>query len=182
MREMRFSHPDPFHLVVYAFDLLHLDGADLRPMPFRERRQKLVGLDKPFALPVRHRQFDDAQSARLELAQAVLGIAREDSCDSDELKNAALQIMKPCSSEGLLRLSLFDELVRERPASALLAEARKATASTRDTPACVSSSSMSDQYVDLARGDADVALRSGDPDDDLLVGRKIVDSVWSVYA
>jgi len=32
---------------------------------------------------------------------------------------------------------------------------------------------MSDQYVDLTRGDADVALRSGDTDDDVLVGRKI---------
>jgi DNA-binding transcriptional LysR family regulator len=41
---------------------------------------------------------------------------------------------------------------------------------------------MSDQYVDLARGDADVALRSGDTDDDILVGRKIADSLWSVYA
>jgi hypothetical protein len=41
---------------------------------------------------------------------------------------------------------------------------------------------MSDQYVDLARGDADVALRSGDTDDDALVGRKIADSLWSVYA
>lgn len=41
---------------------------------------------------------------------------------------------------------------------------------------------MSDTYVDLARGDADVALRSGDTDDDVLVGRKIADSIWSVYA
>ena len=41
---------------------------------------------------------------------------------------------------------------------------------------------MSDQYVDLARGDADVALRSGDTDDDALVGRKIANSLWSVYA
>ncbi|HWB46365.1 MAG TPA: LysR family transcriptional regulator [Hyphomicrobiaceae bacterium] len=41
---------------------------------------------------------------------------------------------------------------------------------------------MSDRYVDLARGDADVALRSGDTDDDVLVGRKIADSIWSVYA
>jgi len=41
---------------------------------------------------------------------------------------------------------------------------------------------MSDQYVDLARGDADVALRSGDTDDDVLVGRKIADSLWSAYA
>ena len=41
---------------------------------------------------------------------------------------------------------------------------------------------MSDQYIDLARGDADVALRSGDVDDDVLVGRRIADSLWSVYA
>jgi DNA-binding transcriptional LysR family regulator len=40
---------------------------------------------------------------------------------------------------------------------------------------------MSDRYLDLARGDADVALRSGDTDG-VLVGRKIADSVWAVYA
>ncbi|MBS0343087.1 MAG: LysR family transcriptional regulator [Proteobacteria bacterium] len=41
---------------------------------------------------------------------------------------------------------------------------------------------MSDKYVDIGQGDADVALRSGDPGDDELVGRKIADSVWAVYA
>ncbi len=41
---------------------------------------------------------------------------------------------------------------------------------------------MSDKYVDLAKGEADVALRSGDTDDGELVGRKIGDSVWAVYA
>ncbi len=40
---------------------------------------------------------------------------------------------------------------------------------------------MSDSYLDLAKGDADVAFRSGDTDDEL-VGRKIADSVWAVYA
>ncbi|HEX5779260.1 MAG TPA: LysR family transcriptional regulator [Xanthobacteraceae bacterium] len=40
---------------------------------------------------------------------------------------------------------------------------------------------MSDKYLDLARGDADVALRSGDTDDDVLVGRKVADSFWAVY-
>ena len=34
-----------------------------------------------------------AQSVRLKLAHAVLAVARADSRDSDELKNAALQIM-----------------------------------------------------------------------------------------
>ena len=39
----------------------------------------------------------------------------------------------------------------------------------------------SDRYLDLAKGEADVALRSGDTDDEL-VGRKVADSVWAVYA
>lgn len=41
---------------------------------------------------------------------------------------------------------------------------------------------ISDRYLDLARGDADVAFRSGEPDDERLVGRKIADSRWAVYA
>ena len=41
---------------------------------------------------------------------------------------------------------------------------------------------LSDKYVDLTKGEADVALRSGDTDDDILVGRKIADSLWAIYA
>ena len=41
---------------------------------------------------------------------------------------------------------------------------------------------MSDRYLDLAKGEADVALRSGDTDDGELIGRKIGDSFWAVYA
>ncbi len=41
---------------------------------------------------------------------------------------------------------------------------------------------MSDKLVDLMKGEADVALRSGDTDDGGLVGRKIGDSLWAVYA
>ena len=41
---------------------------------------------------------------------------------------------------------------------------------------------MSDKYIDLMKGEADVALRSGDTDDGELVGRKIGDSIWAVYA
>lgn len=40
----------------------------------------------------------------------------------------------------------------------------------------------SDRYLDLSKGEADVAFRSGDTDDDELVGRKIADSIWAVYA
>lgn len=39
----------------------------------------------------------------------------------------------------------------------------------------------SDRYLDLTSGEADVALRSGDTEDEL-IGRKIADSIWAVYA
>jgi DNA-binding transcriptional LysR family regulator len=41
---------------------------------------------------------------------------------------------------------------------------------------------LSDRYIDLAKGEADVALRSGDTDDAILVGRKVADSIWAIYA
>src|SRR5262249_33179437 len=41
---------------------------------------------------------------------------------------------------------------------------------------------MSDKYGDLAKGEADVALGPGDVDDETLVGRKLADSIWAVYA
>ncbi len=40
---------------------------------------------------------------------------------------------------------------------------------------------MSDGYLDLSKGEADIALRSGEPHDEGLVGRKIADSIWAVY-
>jgi DNA-binding transcriptional LysR family regulator len=41
---------------------------------------------------------------------------------------------------------------------------------------------LSDRYIDLTKGEADVALRSGDTDDAVLVGRKVADSIWAIYA
>lgn len=41
---------------------------------------------------------------------------------------------------------------------------------------------LSDRYLDLTQGDADIALRSGDTDDGALIGRKIGDSLWAIYA
>lgn len=40
---------------------------------------------------------------------------------------------------------------------------------------------LSDKYLDLSRGEADIALRSGDTEDGDLVGCKIADSLWAVY-
>lgn len=41
---------------------------------------------------------------------------------------------------------------------------------------------MSDKYLDFTKGEVDVALRSGDTEDNTLVGCKIGDSLWAVYA
>lgn len=41
---------------------------------------------------------------------------------------------------------------------------------------------MTDRLVDLQRGEADVAIRAGKPGDETLVGRKLVDIPWAVYA
>ena len=39
----------------------------------------------------------------------------------------------------------------------------------------------SDRYLDILKGEADIALRSGDTDEEL-IGRKVGESVWAVYA
>jgi molybdate transport repressor ModE-like protein len=41
---------------------------------------------------------------------------------------------------------------------------------------------ISERYVDLSKGEADVAIRLGEPRDEALIGRKIADASWAVYA
>ena len=41
---------------------------------------------------------------------------------------------------------------------------------------------MTDRIVDLAKGQADVAIRAGRPGEKDLIGRKIADSPWAVFA
>ncbi len=40
---------------------------------------------------------------------------------------------------------------------------------------------MSDHFLDLAKGEADVAIRAGVPDDESLLGRKIADVPWALF-
>jgi DNA-binding transcriptional LysR family regulator len=40
----------------------------------------------------------------------------------------------------------------------------------------------SDRFLDLSKGEADVAIRLGEPSNEALVGRKIADASWAVYA
>ncbi|HZP75292.1 MAG TPA: LysR family transcriptional regulator [Pseudolabrys sp.] len=40
---------------------------------------------------------------------------------------------------------------------------------------------MSDHFLDIAKGEADVAIRGGVPNEETLVGRKIADVPWALY-
>lgn len=40
---------------------------------------------------------------------------------------------------------------------------------------------MNDQFLDIAKGEADVAIRAGVPNEEALVGRKIADVPWALY-
>jgi DNA-binding transcriptional LysR family regulator len=41
---------------------------------------------------------------------------------------------------------------------------------------------ISDRFLDLSKGEADIAFRLGEPSDQALVARKIADATWAVYA
>lgn len=78
--------------------------------------------------------------------------------------------------EGTIRLTCPEPIVARLTASSLLGQFHE------HYPRLRVEFAMSDRYLDLSSGEADIALRSGDPEDPDLVGRKIADSVWAVYA
>jgi DNA-binding transcriptional LysR family regulator len=77
---------------------------------------------------------------------------------------------------GVLRLTCPEPLVERITRSALLDHLRERHPRLRVEFV------TADRYLDLAKGEADVALRSGDTTDHKLVGRKIGESQWAVYA
>jgi DNA-binding transcriptional LysR family regulator len=56
------------------------------------------------------------------------------------------------------------------------------SASTRAAPGLVVEFVISDRYLGLAEGEADLAPRSGDTEDDEPVGRKVAGSLWALCA
>jgi DNA-binding transcriptional LysR family regulator len=41
---------------------------------------------------------------------------------------------------------------------------------------------ITDKYLDRSKGEADIAIRTGEPSDENLIGRKIAEVPWAVYA
>jgi DNA-binding transcriptional LysR family regulator len=77
--------------------------------------------------------------------------------------------------EGVIRVTCPEPIVFRITKSSLLDRFRERH------PALRIEFLSSDRYLDLTKGEADVAFRSGDTDEEL-VGRKIADSLWAVYA
>lgn len=77
---------------------------------------------------------------------------------------------------GTVRLACPEPLVYRLNQSMLLQHFRKRY------PGLQVEFVMSDKYADFAQGAVDIALRSGDTHDNALVGRKVGDSLWAVYA
>ena len=88
----------------------------------------------------------------------------------DKIRSSAREVA------GLLRLTCPEPLVPRITGSPLLERLRERH------PGLRLEFVITDHYVDLTRGEADVALRSGDTVDHQLVGRKLADSTWGVYA
>ena len=80
-------------------------------------------------------------------------------------------------ADGVIRMTCPEPIVHR---SAGVGAARSLSCGVSAIPPADSSPAIA--ILDLHKGEADVALRSGDTDDDELVGRKIADSIWAVYA
>lgn len=135
-------------------------------------QRRLVELERRTAQSLVQRQ---ARGYRLtELGQELLPFAEavESAVQAFEQR---LQALKEDAS-GVIRMTCPEPIVRKMTQAGLIDRfhARHPRLQVQFV--------MSDRYLDLAQGDADVALRSGDTDDEALTGRKIGDSHWALYA
>jgi DNA-binding transcriptional LysR family regulator len=76
---------------------------------------------------------------------------------------------------GLIRVTCPEPIVQLMLKSAALARFQSTY------PGLTVQIASNDRYVSILKGEADIALRSGDTDEEL-VGRKIGESVWSIFA
>ena len=98
------------------------------------------------------------------------GVEQQVARLEQEIRHSAREV------NGLLRLTCPEPLVARITRSPLLDHLRARHPGLRVEFV------TTDHYLDLAQGEADVALRSGDTVDNKLVGRKVGESLWAVYA
>ena len=123
-----------------------------------------------------HRLFERLPSGyRLtDLGQAILPAARAVAIAAEAFEQSLADCVR--ARDGIVRLTCPEPIAFRLNASGILDRFHAAHPDLRIEFV------LSDSYVDLAQGEADVAFRSGDTSDGDLVGRKIADSIWAVYA
>lgn len=134
--------------------------------------RRLVELERRIGLPLVTRQ--SAGYRLSELGESVIASVLEVESAVIALERR-LQIRKH-DLTGVIRLTCPEPTVPRIVRTGLLDGFRQ------QHPGLRVEFVTSDRYLDLAKGEADVAFRSGEPSDDRLIGRKICDSVWAIYA
>ena len=109
-----------------------------------------------------------------DFARALLPHARSMGATAAEIERMSMARLR--AESGTIRLTCPEPIVERLTASGLLDRF------AAEQPGLTVEIVMSDRYLDLASGEADVALRSGEPEDETLVGRRVAESVWAVYA
>ncbi len=134
--------------------------------------RRLLELERRIGLSLVRRQ--PAGYRLSELGEALIDevMAVETAVEDLQRKIGSLKL----DLKGIIRLTCPEPTVSRIAASGLLDRFH-----TR-YPGLTVEFVTSDRYLDLAKGEADVAFRSGEPVDEHLVGRKICDSVWAIYA
>lgn len=134
-------------------------------------QRRLLQLEKRIGQPLIERR--PAGYRLTAYGQAVLphaqGVRKQISSLEQFLQSSAREL------NGVIRLTCPEPIV------ARITKSRLLDLLAARYPALHVEFVMNDHYVDLAKGEADVALRSGDTIDNQLVGRKIADSLWAVY-
>jgi DNA-binding transcriptional LysR family regulator len=101
--------------------------------------------------------------------------------DAERVEEAALTFERHISASrqeisGVVRVTCPEAVGYRLMRSPLLAMFKERF------PALLVEFVMTDELLDLAKGEADIAIRAVAPRDDTLVGRKIADLQWAVYA
>jgi len=134
--------------------------------------RRLVELERRVGLTLVTRHTAGYRLSELGLALVDQVMAVESAVQTLERKVQALKH----DLQGVIRVTCPEPTVPRLVASGLLDRFRERY------PGLAIEFVTSDRYLDIAKGEADVAFRSGEPVDDTLVGRKICDSVWAIYA
>jgi DNA-binding transcriptional LysR family regulator len=135
-------------------------------------QRRLAELEKRIGQPLvqRHPSGYRLTAYGEELLPLAQSVERQVASLEEKIRLSAREV------NGLLRLTCPEPLVTRITRSPLLDHLRARHPGLRVEFV------ITDHYVDLAQGEADVALRSGDTVDNKLIGRKVGESLWAVYA